>query len=324
MQFEDSGRISRVLVIFHAGLMLGLQIWTRKGSMQEKLLDAICSLKQLERLEINATTAGEWKPEQLLRLPRSLQSLTLLLPQREVVSYALPQLLESMYNDASCPGLSNLALVCFQSSVVNSTNLKDIARSLSSITSFTLHGCNKLSDEDLLSVIKHCGRLTHLSLENVSVSSSFFRDAAPHLSKLESLRTSHPGRKSPHQQQYYESLGTLVQACPAFKSFTHYLSGDAERGMHPVVPPTFIKIMLDSCGDSLRKFEINGLSLFFESIRDICFRARGLHQLVVPIGADDFVGRPSQTFTSSGFCSGLCRTTSNSVCCDFTPYDRCT
>lgn len=216
-------------------------------------------------------------------------------------------------------GLSNLALICFQSSVVNSTNLRDIAKSLGSITSLTLHGCNKLSDEDFLFAIKHCGELKHLSLENVSISSSFYADAAPYLPKLESLRTSHPGRKSPHQQQYYESLGTLVQACPAFTSFTHYLSGDTERGMHPLVPDSFVKILLDSCCNRLKKFEINGLSLSLDAIRDICFRARGLKQLVIPIGNDDTVSFSLQGLRSDNLKLCLYRTTSNSLCCVSTP-----
>lgn len=257
--------------------------------MHEKLLDAICSLKELKRLEINATTAGEWRPEQLLRLPRSLESLTLLLPQREVISYALPQWLQNVKSDPAVPGLANLAVICFQSTVVNSTNLRELSSFLGSVTSFTLHGCNKLSDDDLLFAIKHCGTIRHLSFENVSISPDFYAAAAPFLPELESLRTSHPGRKTASQAKYYESLGILVQSCRRFNSFTHYLSGDTERGIHSQVPTSFIDVLLNSCNANLRKFGINGLSLSTDSIRSICFRARRLEQLVVPIGIDDLV-----------------------------------
>lgn len=248
-------------------------------------------MPNLGRLEINATSAGEWRPEQLLNLPRTLKSLTLLLPQREIISYTLPEWLRAVGQDASATGLSNLAIICFQSSVVNSTNLRDVAQSLRSVTSLTLHGCNKVSDDDLLYTIKHCGKLKHLSLENVSISSTFYATATPHLRHLQSLRTSHPGRKARNQAEYYESLGVLVQACPAFASFTHYLSGDTERGLHPQVPDSFIDILLDSRASKLEKFEINGLSLTTEKIRDICFRARDMRQLVIPISVEDLVGR---------------------------------
>jgi hypothetical protein len=225
----------------------------------------------------------------LLLLPHSLKSLTLLLPQREVISYALPQWLETQASQPNNLNLSSLAIICFQSSVVNSTNLRDVSKFLGSITSFTLHGCNKLSDNDLLSAIKRCGKLKHLSLENVSVSPSFYASAALLLPHLESLRANHPGRKSQRQDEYYESLGILIQACPNFKSFTHYLSGDTERGVHPSVPYTFINVLLDSCGGRLKRLEINGLSLSTGSIRDICFRARNLEQLVIPVGLDELV-----------------------------------
>lgn len=252
-------------------------------------MEAICSLKSLKRLEINATPAGEWRPEQLLELPHSLQSLTLLLPQREVVAYSLPEWLRRVASDPSVSGLKTLAIICFQSSVVRSTNLRDIAQSLASVTSLTLHGCNKLSDDDLLFTIKRCGNLQHLSLENVSISSNFYTAAAPHVPQLQSLRTNHPGRKAQNQAEYYAGLTTLVQACSKFEAFTHYLSGDTERGLHPQVPSSFIDAFLDSCASRLKKFEINGLSMSIESIRSVCMRASAIQQLVVPISAEELV-----------------------------------
>lgn len=213
----------------------------------------------------------------------------LLLPQREIISYILPKWLESRASDPAAAGFSNLSIICFQSSVVNSTNLRDFARSLGTVTSLTLHGCNKLADDDLIFCVKNCGTLKHLSLENVSISPDFYATAAPHLSHLQSLRTSHPGRKTARQAEYYESLGILVQSCPSFHAFTHYLSGDTERGIYPQVPDSFLNRLLDSCGSRLTKFEINGLSLSSDSVRTISFKARNLEQLVIPIALEDVV-----------------------------------
>jgi hypothetical protein len=274
--------------------MYSAQIWTRKGSLQASLLDAICDLPKLERLEINATPAGEWRAEQLLRLPITLKTLTLLLPEREIISYTLPEWLKSLARHSSdSTGLSTLSLVCFQSTVVNPTNFRDIAVYLPRLTSLTLHGCSKLSDDDILFAIKHCGKISHLSLETVGISADFYTLASPYLPHLTSLRTSHPGRKSLRQQAYYDGLTTLVQACPNFQSFTHYLSGDSERGMHPQVPTLFIERLIECCGTRLRKFEINGLSLSQSAIKSVCFGTSCLEDLVIPVSAEDIVSMNS-------------------------------
>jgi hypothetical protein len=278
-------------------------VWTRKGSLSAEMFEAICQLGQLERLELNATPAGGWKAEQILQLPRSLQVLTLLLPDREVVSYYLPQWLRKRHERAiNCASedarqdrlktpLRQLSIVCLESPVVNTTTLADLAQAgVSGLTSFTLHGCTRLSDGDVLNFLKSAPHIRHLALEAVSVSPTFYISAAPLLPNLESLRTSHPGRKSQRTDDYYQGLSELVAACErTFTSFTHYLSGDTERGRHPEVPHWFLTHLVQSCRATLTKIEISGLSLQAISVRDICMTAKELQQLVLPVDARDLV-----------------------------------
>lgn len=253
-------------------------------------MDAICALSQLERLELNAAPAGGWKAAQLLHLPRSLHSLSLLLPDREVVAYILPEWLQAV-SLSSDPKLSTLSIMCYNSPVVNTTNLKDISSYLRNITSLTLGGCTRLTDGDVLHAVKSCSpHLRHLALEGISsLTRDFYTQAAPFLQSLESLRTSHPERRIKDTSEYYDGLSVLVNSCPRFNSFTQYLSGDTERGLHPEVNVGFIKALVKSAGRRLVRFEVSGLSMASESIAELCVGAKGLEQLVLPVGMADLV-----------------------------------
>lgn len=277
-------------------------VWTRKGSLSAEMFEAICQLDKLERLELNATPAGGWRADQVVRLPLSLQSLTLLLPDREVVAYHLPRWLakrherkQAIADDRSSSHvdapLRQLSIICMESPIVNTTTLAEIGRpGLAGLTSFTLHGCIRLSDVDVLDFLKRTPQLRHLALEAVSISPGFYSEAAPYLSRLESLRTSHPGRKSQATDAYYAGLLALVTAAQGtLRSFTHYLSGDTERGRHPEVPHAFLAHLVQSCKETLVKLEISGLSMQPISVRDICLTAKKLEHLVLPVDMRDLV-----------------------------------
>lgn len=280
-QLEDE-----VLETFRHATNLRSLVWTRKGSLRAEVLDAICQLPQLEKLELNATPAGGWAAEQLLSLPSTIKSLSLLLPNRDVISYSLPGWLEAR-RQGSVPGLRNLSIICLESPVVNHTTLAELSPHFSSLTSLTLSGCTRVGDDDVLLALRSCKQLKHLALEAVSISVDFYSKAAPLVPDLLSLRTRHPGRRHPKQATYYEGLSQLVAACPRFQSFTHYLSGDTERGWHPEVAPDFVQRLVNTCGDRLIRFEVSGLSMSLESVREICFGARKLRQLVVPVPDSD-------------------------------------
>lgn len=280
-------------------------VWTRKGSLTHETMEAICALTKLEKLELNATPAGEWEAKQLLRLPTSLQSLILLLPDREVLQDALPAWLDSRARgakDASgdnlegqAPSLQSLSIICLESPILKSSSFASLYSSsqLASLTSFTLHGCTRLSDADILSLLQTCASsLTHLALEAVSISVEFYTSLAGKVPRLESLRTSHPGKKKRDEEvaAYYAGLGALVQRCPRFRSFTHYLSGDTSRGLHPAVSPHFMAQLLET-NPALERFEISGLSMSLDCVFALCLRSsvqQNLTALVVPVAADYF------------------------------------
>lgn len=295
-------------------------VWTRKGSLRADIMDAICALPSLEKLELNATPAGGWSAAQILNLPRSVKSLSLLLPDREVISNTLPRWLAS--EDPSPIALASLSIICLDSPVLNGHSLQAISQGLSSLTSLTLIGCNKLRDEDVLQAIKRCGQLRHLAIEAVPISSGFYEHAAPFLPYLESLRTSHPGRRDPHINEYYAGLAHLVESCSQFKSFTHYLSGDTARGYHPQVSPKFINALVQHAGERMVRFEISGLSMALESVQDICLRCRNIEQLVVPVSLADMVCQPRKDVAHK--LRSLARTTFISVSLAYKSYEACT
>lgn len=235
---------------------------------------------------MNGDAGGDWRSGQLIGLPSTLRSLTLLLPDRDVVHYALPRWLRQH----SFPELlSSLSIVCLNSPIVNPLALSEMRPGLGALTSLTLHGCTKLSDSDVIATIQSCGHLTHLALEAVSISVHFYRLAAPYLPHLKSLRTSHPGRKNSQAGIYYDSLSFLVGTCPHFESFTHYLSGDTERGLHPTVSPEFVQHLVHHRGDRLVRFEVSGLSMTFDNVRDLCYGTPRISQLVIPVASQDLV-----------------------------------
>ena len=285
-----------VLTTFRHTTNLRSLVWTRKGSLRAEVLDAICQLPQLEKLELNATPAGGWRAEQLLSLPITIKSLSLLLPNRDVISYSLPDWLQAQSRGATS-GLRSLSIICLESPIVNHTTLAELSPYFSSLTSLTLSGCTRVGDDDVLLALRSCKQLKHLALEAVSISVDFYGKAAPLIPNLLSLRTRHPGRRHPKQATYYTGLSQLVAACPPFQSFTHYLSGDTERGWHPEVAPDFVQTLVKTCGDRLIRFEVSGLSMSLESVREICFGARKLRQLVVPVPDSDLVRAECMTCT---------------------------
>lgn len=247
----------------------------------------VAELPSLEYLEINGSHGSEWDPAHLLRLPQTLRSLVILLPERDIVSDILPEWLATLTPNVSA--LSKLSLISFQSSVLNSTTIWEIGKSLGSITNLTIHGCTKMTDAAMLFALKNCGQLEHLSLESAGISDTFFADAVPYLRHLKSLRTNHPGRRWGKGDGHYQSLTKLVKNCPHLCSFTHYLSGDAERGLHPPVSSSFLTALLDTCGQRLARLELSGLNVALDDARSIFFRARNLEHLVLPIERGDLV-----------------------------------
>ncbi|GAA5931717.1 uncharacterized protein JCM15063_001549 [Sporobolomyces koalae] len=272
-------------------------VWTRKGSLTDDVFETIVTLPRLRSFELNAHTnlsPGSWSASHLVNLPR-LRSLSLILPDRNVVDI-LPSFLARQrelahlaYPDDPLGGplLEELSILCRESTVINDRTMSSIIPHLAncSLRSLGLAGCAKLTGTPLLALLPSLPRLKNLALEACNLDPSFYRLAAPSLTRLDSLKITHPGPNHPTLPDFFPALETLLEQT-RLRAFTLYYSGASAGGRRewPTVSPGFIENLTRSIGASLRKFELSGVLIDLDSVETLARGSRGIRDLVLHLG----------------------------------------
>ncbi|GAA6048940.1 hypothetical protein JCM3770_007129 [Rhodotorula araucariae] len=286
-------------------------VWTRKGALTDRVFEAIKQLPRLRSFECNAHTdlsPGSWDADHFLDLP-PLQSLSLILPDRKV-SAMLPAFLGKQKALASTATfdcgqedillLEELSILCRESTVINDRVVKALAPALagSRLTSLALAGCAKLTGAPLLDILPTLPHLRHLALEACALDPPFFRQAAPHLGQLRSLKLTHPGPRHPSLPAFFPALEALLDHTRALTAFTLYHSGASATGTRewPVLPHDFVQHVAGVVGARLRKFEVSGVLVGVETVERLTSEASELRNLVLHLGHDFDLPRLTAAF----------------------------
>ncbi|GAA5870397.1 hypothetical protein JCM1840_004713 [Sporobolomyces johnsonii] len=288
-------------------------VFTRKGSLTDRVFEAITSLPRLRTFELNAHTnlsPGSWSASHLLDLP-PLRSLSLILPDRNIASI-LPAFLsrqrELLQNSRSeydsdgvgGPMLEELSILCRESTVINDTVVSSLAPVLAhgQLHSLALAGCPKLTGAPLLTLLPHLPHLRNLALEACNLDPSFYSAAAPFLTRLESLKLTHPGPRHPTLPAFFPALESLLEQTKKLRAFTLYHSGASATGRRewPIVPGDFVEKLAAVVGDKLRKFEVSGVLIQVEAVEVLTNGATVIRDLVLHLGHEFDLPRLTASF----------------------------
>ncbi|KAH8829135.1 hypothetical protein DL96DRAFT_1814408 [Flagelloscypha sp. PMI_526] len=146
--------------------------WTRDGTLDSSILEALANLSGLRSLEINGHDSGNYDASILLRFPH-LDKLSFIMPSARI-AHQLP-----LWTQSHSGQLRHLTLICKSSSVVSDQLLISLAPNLASLESLYLTGCVKVTEDSVLTLLSfnHAG-IRNLGLEGVSTQFTYVQKLA--------------------------------------------------------------------------------------------------------------------------------------------------
>ena len=211
-----------------------------------------------------------------------LESLTLLLPDRTVVDILAACVLQ-------LPALTSLSLISRDATIIGN----DFAEALCAgaktgliLSSLTLIGCRRLTDEPLVALIKKLPRLSSLALEACSsISTGFFETAAPYLPNLQLFRTTYPSSRTLQPSTFFGALLAMIRRCEKLHSLSLYHSGHyIHQGgsiEFPVLSSQFVAGLVQVRGQQLRKLEVHGILVSLDALELACVPSSPIQHLVL-------------------------------------------
>ncbi|GAA5829531.1 hypothetical protein JCM11251_000193 [Rhodosporidiobolus azoricus] len=282
--------------------------WTRKGSLTDRVFEAINTLPKLGDFELNAHTnlsPGSWDADHLLNLP-PLRSISFILPDRNIAN-VLPAFLAQQRDSSDAGGaekktlqLEEMSILCRESTVVNDRVVTSLVPALSGshLCSLAFAGCAKLTGTPLLDLLPNLPYLRHLALEACNLEPSFFTLAAPCLTQLQSLKLTHPGPRHPALSSFFPALETLLSNTVHLTAFTMYHSGASSTGRREwaTLPRQFVQHVATTVGHRLCKFEVSGVLVTVDDVETLTAVSKEIRNLVLHLGYDFDLPRLTASF----------------------------
>ena len=229
---------SIVQALHHAVNLVEL-CWTRAGSLNDRVLMTIFdNMRCMRKLELSGSgqmSSQMWEPKLLVsHLPRTVETLSLIMPSREVVN----ELVHIAKHLDNC--LFSLQLLCMNSAVVTDGLLCDLAPHVPRLSRLSLVGCKRVHGPGVRALVNK--PIRDLSLESVALDVGVLATLAPDVVHLRRL-TLTPPRHVRDMKSFYDEASVLIDACNALECLTLYARG----GSKPVVGHD-----LGSTGDTSR------------------------------------------------------------------------
>ncbi|EGO01171.1 hypothetical protein SERLA73DRAFT_179271 [Serpula lacrymans var. lacrymans S7.3] len=247
--------------------------WTRDGSLNSAILEALLRCSQLEELEINGNDSPSYSTAILPQFS-NLRKISLIMPSISVLDI-LPSWL-SVTNET----LRNLTLICKASSLITDTMLESIAPSLHHLEHFHITGCPKVTQRGILAVLSSNDHgLLSLGLEGLSQAfdmTSFSREC-PHLGSLNRLRTITLTVQQTPLQPWMQGVVNLLSTSP-LESFQVYSTAPFPGAS---LDDEFCNDIVTSHGARLTRFSVHRIYIGMSAVRDICSRCPQLEQLFI-------------------------------------------
>lgn len=237
-------------------------VWTRAGSLNDRLLPTLLSSSpKLRRLEL-AGDARLWTTSTLLQhIPLTIQSLSLILPERATLrglveiaaklsegsavgtsNDSMSELVESDSDGAT--GLQSLSILCQHSPHLTDAILMALAPHLKLLRRLSLAGCRAVTGRGIEAVLRSAsgnGRgVTDLAMEGLNVQAEDVSLLHPYASSLRLLSLTYPrsssssGSRSLYASslnQFYDDFATLIEKSENLQEVTHYAGSGSRPAM---------------------------------------------------------------------------------------------
>ncbi|KAF8065030.1 hypothetical protein FPV67DRAFT_166766 [Lyophyllum atratum] len=250
--------------------------WTRDGSLNSEILQALQISGTLQELEINGRSEDNYEPALLLGFTR-LTRISLIMPSGPVVNRLSP------WMALTGSTLQSLTLICKASHIVTDAVLESLAPNLINLRHLYLTGCPKITHKGVWSVLSaNVVGLLGLGLEGVSTHFDMGEFSqrclkAGTLAKLTSITlTVHPQLPL---ETWMNDVLNLLSTSP-LQNFHIYSPGAFYES-----PSTeaFWSQLVATHGHSLLRFSVHRMLISLRSIEDICRRCTALEQLFVVV-----------------------------------------
>lgn len=213
----------QILCTLHHATHLEALYWTRTGSLNDRLLASMFEKTQcLRRFEFTGNSRS-WSPSLLVeKLPRSVQALTILLPDRAVAQQLVPLAthLEGR--------LSDLSILCMDTAVITDALLQGVAEHAPRLRRISLVGCKGVRGDGVRALVSP--NVRDLALEGVALAPGIFASLVPCLARLSRLTVTYP-RRQEQAPAFFSELGAVIESCEALD----YLAVYARGGSAPVI-----------------------------------------------------------------------------------------
>ncbi|KAJ4490197.1 hypothetical protein J3R30DRAFT_3279097 [Lentinula aciculospora] len=252
--------------------------WTRDGSLNSGILEALQCPRNLQTLEINGHAEGNYDPQLLIQFS-GLQKISLIMPSSSVISVLRPWL------QRTGTSLKSLTIICKTSSILTNAKLKLLAPYLSQLKHFHLTGCSKVTQEGIESVLSAIENgIVSLGLEGLSpkFDVSQFRVYCNRTNAFRCLRsiTLTVNQQIP-LNAWMDEVAALLPASVPLETFQVYSSGTFIE--ESPVTERFWSDLVNTHQDRLTRFSIHRMLISLNTIKDICQRCTKLEQLFVVI-----------------------------------------
>ncbi|KAJ3887601.1 hypothetical protein GG344DRAFT_90404 [Lentinula edodes] len=252
--------------------------WTRDGSLDSGILEALQSCHNLQTLEINGHAEGSYDPELLIRFG-GLQNLSLIMPSSSVISVLRPWL-----QGLRTP-LRRLTIVCKTSPILTNAKLELLAPYLSRLEHFHLTGCSRVTQDGIESVLSaNEDGIVSLDLEGLSPKFDLSQFTL-YCNKTNALRRLRSITLTVNQQTslntWMNEVAALLPATVPLETFQMYSSG-AFIEQSPATEQLWSHL-LNAHQGHLTRFSIHRMLISLNTIEDVCLRCTNLEQLFVVI-----------------------------------------
>ncbi|KZT26140.1 hypothetical protein NEOLEDRAFT_1155981 [Neolentinus lepideus HHB14362 ss-1] len=245
--------------------------WTRDGSLNDAILEALLSCLNLREVEINGHHDGQYNPSLLCRFT-GLNKITLIMPSGLVIQH-LP-----FWIKETGPTLQYLSLICKASSLITDSLLKIIAPNLPFLEHFSLLGCPKVTHEGILAILSQNKCVIQgLGLEGLSPNFDMTKFSfAGQTSTLSQLRSLTITVQRP-LEIWTRSVQKLMENVP-LELFQVYSPGGEDVS---ILPDDFCSELVSRHHGRLRRFSVHRMRVSFGAVEKICSQCPNLEQLFV-------------------------------------------
>lgn len=252
---------------FRHAINLEELVWTRAGSLNDRLLPTLLgSSAKLQRLEL-AGDARLWTmPTLLNHIPPSVQSLSLILPERAAL-WGLVDIAKKLLNDPEpeassalashadavqmdsgsvkqANGLQSLSILCQHSTHLADATLIAVAPHLKHLRRLSLAGCRAVTGRGIEAILRHACEDGHgvsdLAMEGLNIQAQGVDLLHPYASSLRLLSLTYPRSASSSGSRslpaasvhdFYTSFAKLIEEAINLEELTHYAGAGSRPAM---------------------------------------------------------------------------------------------